>query len=1003
MTNASPPSPSSTSVQQRIFVALWRAIWRYRRRVLVAVALLVLAKLCAVGVPIVLKWIVDGFGTGVADSTRARVFPAFLLLAYAVLRFGGTLFGELRDMVFSRVSQPTVASFMAQAFEHLHMLGPRFHASRQTGGLLRDVERGTTGIEFLLGVALFTILPTLVEIGSVLAIMMSRYSGWYLVTILLTFAAYCTATVLLTRRRVRLQRQMNEFDSLASGRLLDSMLNHEAVKVYTSERFEAHRYRDILRQRIDTAVANQRALSLLHVSQSGVIAGGVATVMLLAGQDVSRGVLSVGDLVLINAYIIQVCLPLNALGFMFREAKDAAINAERLFHLLEQQPDVQDLPNGAPLRVPHGEVHFDHVQFGYESTRPILHDLSLHIPSGHTVAVVGGSGSGKSTLARLLLRFYDPWSGHVSIDGQDLRVVTQDSVRRAIGIVPQDTILFNDTIAYNIAYGREGATMAEVIDAARAAYVHDFIAALPEGYQTMVGERGLKLSGGEKQRIAIARALLKNPPILIFDEATSALDTRSERAIQRELDRLSAQRTTLVIAHRLSTVVDAHEIVVLEKGRIVERGRHTDLLAAGGVYAQLWTLQRQQADLEQAQHRLAQQPINLVALVVSVLDGLHDAIDARRITVYSVIRSETPSITGDPSRLQGIVGDVLSHAVLASHPGSRVEIVLERVEGMAQLRVTDTIAVPAAAAAAIPTAPHAATEVAFDAASPAAGPIAGPAAPSPASAPEPFDVLDPVEATSPLAQEPRPSRAFDTDTMPAEEAPPVATLDPLWIRSVVEQHGGRFAVVPLSHGGGTTYVMDFPIRAVAPRVAAAPGEADTASGAQHAVPEPTRTARPAANALAGVYVLIVDDQEDAREMLQLLLEDYGAAVTAYGAAEPAMAALRAAPSASWPDVLLSDIALGDDVDGYALLREVRTLETLRDTPLEARLPAIALSGYARAEDRTRALLAGFQLHLSKPTESGELVTAILSVIHARHATAQGPRTPLPPPSAQESS
>ncbi|MCO5400468.1 ABC transporter transmembrane domain-containing protein [Ralstonia soli] len=977
MTSASPPPPQVASLQQRIFAALWRAIWRYRKRVLAAVALLVLAKLCAVGVPIVLKWIVDGFG----DAARVRVFPAFLLLAYAVLRFGGTLFGELRDMVFSRVSQPTVAAFMAQAFEHLHQLGPRFHASRQTGGLIRDVERGTTGIEFLLGVALFTILPTMVEIGSVLVIMMSRYSGWYLVTILLTFAAYCTATVLLTRRRVRLQRQMNEFDSLAGNRLLDSMLNHEAVKVYTSERFEAQRYRDILRQRIETAVANQRALSLLHVSQSGVIAGGVATVMLLAGQDVTRGVLSVGDLVLINAYIIQVCLPLNALGFMFREAKDAAINAERLFHLLEQRPDVADLPHGAPLHVTQGDVQFDHVDFGYEATRPILHDLSLHVPAGRTVAVVGGSGSGKSTLARLLLRFYDPWAGRVSIDGQDLRVVSQDSVRRAIGIVPQDTILFNDTIAYNIAYGREGATMAEVIEAARAAYVHDFIAALPEGYQTMVGERGLKLSGGEKQRIAIARALLKNPSILIFDEATSALDTRSERAIQRELDRLSAHRTTLVIAHRLSTVVDAHEIVVLEKGRIVERGRHTDLLAAGGVYAQLWTLQRQQSDLEQAQHRLAQQPINLVALVVSVLDGLREAIEARRITVYSVIRSETPSITGDPSRLQGIVGDVLSHAVLSSHTGSRIEIVLERVEGMAQLRVTDTIAVPAVAGAAIPTPPRAPAAMdAMEANS--ARSNGGLAAAAPA--PEPFDVLDPAEPPATLRQEPSP---FDTelpDTAQDVVHTPAATLDPLWIRSVVEQHGGRFAVVPLPHGEGTTYVMDFPIRAVAP-LAAALGEAASATPQRQPAAADAALAPP--DALAGVHVLIVDDQEDAREMLQLLLEAYGANVTAYGAAKPALAALRAAPGNSWPDVLVSDIALGDDEDGYALLRAVRMLESERDMPLDARLPAVALSGYDRPEDRTRALLAGFQLHLAKPTERGELVTAIQSVIRVRRAPA----------------
>jgi ATP-binding cassette subfamily B protein len=579
---------------QNVFRDLWNVVKTFRGRIVIAVICLIVAKFAAVGVPLVLKRIVDVL----SRPEQVAALPIILLAGYALLRFAGTLFNELRDMAFSRVTQHAVATYALNTFAHLHALGARFHAKRRIGGLLPDIDRGTTAIAFLLSIALFTIVPTLLEIALVTGIISTRYSYWYTVILGVSFLVYCGFTVVFTARRAPFQRRVNRLDSNAKSLLADSLINYDTVKYFTNEKVESNRFRGIMQHWAEAGVANQKALFILHVGQSGIIAVSVASMMLLAGQDVLTGAMTVGDLILINAFVLQVCLPLNALGFVYREAKDALVNAEKLFQLLRERPEI-DEPSGLPfLDVHHGEVTFDNVSFSYEAARPILSNVSFRIPPGRTVAVVGGSGSGKSTLARLLLRFYDPGSGRIAVDGQDIRNVSSKSLRRAIGVVPQDTLLFNDTIAYNIGYGRNGATMDEIVAAAKAAHVHDFINSLPQKYETPVGERGVMLSGGEKQRIAIARAILKNPPLLIFDEATSALDTQSERAIQAELNQLSQNRTALVIAHRLSTVVDAHEILVLERGKIVERGTHAKLLALGGVYARLWQMQRREKKTE---------------------------------------------------------------------------------------------------------------------------------------------------------------------------------------------------------------------------------------------------------------------------------------------------------------------------------------------------------------------------------------------------------------------
>lgn len=576
--------------QRPITADIWHVLSLHRWRIIAAVLCLLTAKVAAVAVPLILKRIIDAFSQ---PGELARI-PIYLLAGYALVRFLSTLFNELRDLLFARVTLRTVSAYAQRTFAHLHSLSAGFHARRQIGGLLPDIDRGTNGIAFLLGVGLLTIVPTLVEIGLVLAVMLGRYSGWYSLIIALMFFMYAAFTLMLTSRRVLYQRRVNKLDSGAKGQLADSLINYDTIKYFANESIEAARFQDRMRRWLEAGMGNQRALFSLHVGQSAIIGLGVAAIMLLAGGEVWRGAMSVGDLVLINAYALQVCLPLNALGFVYREARDAWVNTERLFSLLREQPDVPDSPALPRLKASRGEVVFENVSFHYDPARPILRDVSFTIPPGHTVAVVGRSGSGKSTLARLLLRFYDPASGRILVDGQPIRGLSPGSVRESIGVVPQDTALFNDSVGYNVGYGRIGASLADIMAACKAAHVHDLIEALPEQYATQVGERGVKLSGGEKQRIAIARAILKDPPILIFDEATSALDSDSEHAIQQELDRLSMNRTTLIIAHRLSTIVRAHEIIVMDRGRIVERGSHKELLRKQGLYARLWLLQQRQ-------------------------------------------------------------------------------------------------------------------------------------------------------------------------------------------------------------------------------------------------------------------------------------------------------------------------------------------------------------------------------------------------------------------------
>jgi ATP-binding cassette subfamily B protein len=581
-TGTTSPATTSMTAELRHVLSL------YRWRVGAALACLILAKMAAVAVPLVLKRIIDAF----SQPVHLAMLPLYLLGGYALLRFVATLFTELRDMLFSRVTLHTVSAYAQRVFAHLLALDAAFHSRRQIGALMPDIERGTNGIAFLLGVGLFTIIPTLIEIGLVLAIMLDSYSSWYAVLIVLTVVLYAGFTLMFASRRVLYQRRVNKLDSAAKARLADNLINYDTIKYYANEAVEAQRFGAMMGRWMDAGIGNQRALFALHIGQSAVIALGVAAIMLMAGEAVWRRAMSVGDLVLINAYALQLCLPLNALGFVYREAKDALVNTERLFQLLGERPAIEETADMARLAPGPGEVVFDHVSFQYEEARPILRDVSFVIPPGRTVAVVGRSGSGKSTLARLLLRFYDPNAGRITIDGQDIARFSPSSVRQAIGVVPQETVLFNDTLGYNIAYGRLDASHEMVVAAARAAHIDQLIELLPAGYDTAVGERGVKLSGGEKQRIAIARAILKDPQILVFDEATSALDADSEQAIQQELNRLAEHRTTLIIAHRLASVVAAHEILVMDHGRIVERGDHQELLRRKGVYSRLWLLQQ---------------------------------------------------------------------------------------------------------------------------------------------------------------------------------------------------------------------------------------------------------------------------------------------------------------------------------------------------------------------------------------------------------------------------
>ncbi|RFC37114.1 MAG: ATP-binding cassette, subfamily B [Candidatus Nitrotoga sp. SPKER] len=588
------PHPASSTPVSRsdwnVISTLFPYLLEFKSRVVLALLLLVLAKLANVAVPLLLKEIVDALN----KPKAILLVPVSLVVGYGLLRLFSTLFGELRDAVFAKVTQRAIRRVALKLFVHLHSLSLRFHLERQTGGVSRDIERGTKGISFLLNFMLFSILPTLLEIGLVAGILFYKYNAWFAIITFITLIVYIVFTLFITEWRMIFRRTMNDMDSKANTRAIDSLLNYETVKYFGNEDYEARRYDEHMSKWETSAVKNQTSLATLNSGQSAIIAIGMIALMLLASNGVVNGELTLGDLVLINVFMLQLYIPLHFLGFVYREIKHSLVDMEKMFRLLDENREIQDAPDAVVLKVDQASVHFEQVCFFYEPKRQILFDISFDIPSGHTVAVVGSSGAGKSTLSRLLFRFYDVNSGSIRIDNQNIRKVTQASLRAAIGIVPQDTVLFNDSIYYNIAYGRPEATREEVLNAAQSAHIHPFIQSLPDGYDTIVGERGLKLSGGEKQRVAIARAILKNPAILIFDEATSALDSKSEKVIQNELRNVAHNRTTLVIAHRLSTIVDAHQILVMDSGRIVERGTHRELLVKQGVYAQMWALQQQE-------------------------------------------------------------------------------------------------------------------------------------------------------------------------------------------------------------------------------------------------------------------------------------------------------------------------------------------------------------------------------------------------------------------------
>jgi ATP-binding cassette, subfamily B, heavy metal transporter len=566
---------------------------QYKWRVVFALSCLVLAKVANVAVPIVLKDIVDAVTANPALAVIAA--PIGLVVAYGLLRMLSTVFTELREVIFARVTQQAVRRIALKVFEHLHALSLRFHLDRQTGGLTRDIERGTRGVSSLVSFTLYSILPTIIEVLMVLTWLILHYEIWFAVITVVALVLYVIYTFAVTEWRTNFRRTMNDLDSKANIRAVDSLLNYETVKYFNNEKFESQRYDQSMERWQEAAIKSQSSLSVLNVGQALIISVAVTLMVWRATVGVVNGTMTIGDLVLVNAFMIQLYIPLNFLGVLYREIKQSLADMERMFGLMAENREVDDAPNARALQVREGEVRFDHVSFAYEPARPILRDISFALPAGKTTAVVGSSGAGKSTLSRLLYRFYDIDQGAIRIDGQELRSVTQTTLRACIGIVPQDTVLFNDTLEYNIRYGRPEATAAEVKAAADAAHLTRFIGSLPEGMQTRVGERGLKLSGGEKQRVAIARALLKRPAILIFDEATSALDSESEKAIQAELMEVSRGRTTMVIAHRLSTIVDADQILVLEHGQVVERGRHAELLAAKGRYAELWELQAREA------------------------------------------------------------------------------------------------------------------------------------------------------------------------------------------------------------------------------------------------------------------------------------------------------------------------------------------------------------------------------------------------------------------------
>jgi ABC-type transport system involved in Fe-S cluster assembly fused permease/ATPase subunit len=605
--SAADPKRSDWSTLARLLPYLWEYKWR----VGIALAFMVGAKMANIGVPLLLKELVDGLspngGRNLAQASSSEllqavlVVPVALLFGYGLLRLSTTLFTELRELVFAKATEGAARSISLQVFRHLHALSLRFHLDRQTGGMTRDIERGTRGVHSLISYSLYSIGPTLIEVTLVLTLLAVKFDVWFAWITIIALVFYITFTVTVTQWRTQFRRQMNDLDSVAHSRAIDSLLNYETVKYFNNEEFEAGRYDESLEQYRKAAIKSQSTLSMLNTGQQLIIAASLVAMLYRATQGVVDGRMTLGDLVMVNAFMIQLYIPLGFLGTLYREIKQSLTDLDKMFRLMEQEREIADPAEAPPLRVDGPPaVRFEHVSFAYDSgkvedaaaRRTILNDVTFEIPAGKTVAVVGPSGAGKSTLARLLYRFYDVQNGRITIAGQDIRAVTQASVRQAIGIVPQDTVLFNDSIAYNIAYGNPGASQEQVEAAARAAHIHNFIISTPAGYGATVGERGLKLSGGEKQRVAIARTLLKNPPVLIFDEATSALDSANERAIQAELQSVARNKTTLVIAHRLSTVVDAHEILVMDGGHIVERGSHPQLLAAKGRYAQMWAMQQ---------------------------------------------------------------------------------------------------------------------------------------------------------------------------------------------------------------------------------------------------------------------------------------------------------------------------------------------------------------------------------------------------------------------------
>ena len=584
--------PADHKPDWKVIAGLWPYLAEFRGRVILALSLLVLAKLATVATPVALKYIVDYLDQN-RGADMVLWIPVVLVIAYGSLRFGSTLFSELRDAVFARVAERAMRRVSLRVFRHLHQRELAFHLDRKTGGLARDIERGTNGISFLLRFTLFNIVPTLLEILLVAGILLVVFNVSYVLAILVAVVVYVVFSIKVTEWRTKFVREANARDNQSNSRAVDSLLNYETVKYFNNERYEAELYDRDLEDWEAARLKNRLSLASLNGGQALIIGVALIVIMAMAVREVAAGEITLGDFTMINAYLIQLFIPLNALGFVYREIRQALVNVERLFKLLDDRPVIVDKPDAPALAVDNGEVRFEHVHFGYRPDRPILRDVDFAIPAGHTVAVVGASGAGKSTLARLLFRFFDVDSGSIRIDGQDIRDVTQDSLRAAIGVVPQDTVLFNDTLYRNLAYGRPEATEEEVHRAARMAHLEGFIHSLPEGYDTKVGERGLKLSGGEKQRVAIARVILKNPPLLILDEATSSLDSLSEQAILGALREVSRQRTTLVIAHRLSTIRDADTILVMDAGRIVESGHHNELLARAGHYARLWRQQHQ--------------------------------------------------------------------------------------------------------------------------------------------------------------------------------------------------------------------------------------------------------------------------------------------------------------------------------------------------------------------------------------------------------------------------